>query len=207
MITNFKLYENFLTDKDKIKSWLDSMSIEDYTINPDLTVDVNGYVDISKKNLTEIPVQFGIVKGTFYCNHNFLTNLIGAPSNIKNSLYCNNNILSNLIGAPSIINGSVYCYNNQLTTLTGVPSTIEGEFVCSNNPLEDINDLDSKILIKSIEYTRYWITEIEEKTWDKYFDHWINKDPDIFIHLKDKISDTIKNKYDYLFNAEKFDLI
>lgn len=62
-----------LKTKAEIQAWLDKMGVENYIINNDLTVDVNGSVDLDRKGLIEIPVQFGIVTGNFYCNENDLT--------------------------------------------------------------------------------------------------------------------------------------
>ena len=58
--------------------WLTDMGIATYTYENG-KVDVHGDVDISNKNLTSIPVQFGMVSGNFYCWYNKLTSLAGAP--------------------------------------------------------------------------------------------------------------------------------
>jgi hypothetical protein len=44
----------FLKTKGEIKNWLDCYGIKNYTINDDLTVDVNGSVDLYDKNLSSI---------------------------------------------------------------------------------------------------------------------------------------------------------
>jgi len=41
------------------------MKFKRISLNENITGDVN----ISNKNLTEIPIQFGIVKGNFWCRH------------------------------------------------------------------------------------------------------------------------------------------
>ena len=266
MITNFKLYENFLTDIDKITYWLDHMKIINYTINDDLTVDVDGDVYISYKNLAEIPVNFNKVHGYFDCRNNELISLEGCPNIIGKSFNCSNNRLTSLVGCPSTINGSFNCYNNYITSLKYCPTTINGDFDCRNNlltsleyfptfikesiylhynnltnlkgcptivngdfycsynnlvslkgcptkisgifycnsdnDLYDINDLDSQLFIKfnnNISVSNY--------VYDKYFEKWIEKDINIFPVLKDKVSDEIKQKYSYLFNASNFDII
>ena len=53
--------------KEEIQNWLDRLRIKNYTINEDLTVDIKGDIEISSKDLTIIPVQFGNVTGSFYC--------------------------------------------------------------------------------------------------------------------------------------------
>jgi hypothetical protein len=53
-----------------------------YKINDDLTVDVDTDVNISCKYLTNIPIQFGIVIGSFECQSNNLTSLKGCPTKV-----------------------------------------------------------------------------------------------------------------------------
>ena len=54
----------------EIINWLDRYNIQYCTINEDLTVDVEGDVNLSKKGLNFIPVQFGRVSGNFDCSDN-----------------------------------------------------------------------------------------------------------------------------------------
>jgi hypothetical protein len=83
------------------------------TIHPDGTVDVKGNVDISKQELTEIPVQFGIVSGKFNCEYNKLTSLQGAPREVVGSFYCYGNKLESLQGAPREVGGHFVCFDNK----------------------------------------------------------------------------------------------
>lgn len=62
----------------KLQEKLKDLKIKDYKINNDLTVDVVGDVNLSGKGLTEIPVKFGVITGSFYCSNNQLTSLKGA---------------------------------------------------------------------------------------------------------------------------------
>ena len=124
-----------LKDKEAIKHWLNSMKIENYTINDDFTVDVDGYVDISQKKLINIPVQFGIVKDHFACNDNQLTNLDGCPQSVGKDFHCNNNQLTSLVGCPQSVGEGFYCYNNQLISLEGSPQVVGEDFFCYNNQL------------------------------------------------------------------------
>lgn len=79
-----------LKTKKDIKQWLDEMNINPYTINDDYTIDVNGDVSISYKNIYEIPIQFGNINGYFACNNNNLISLSGHPKKCRN-FYCYNN--------------------------------------------------------------------------------------------------------------------
>jgi len=109
-----------LTSKQEIKNWLDEHKIQNYTINDDLTIDVDGNVDLHDRKLKKLPFQFGNVNGYFDCSYNQLTSLE----------HC-----------PKTVNGGFYCYNNQLTSLEHCPETVNGSFYCYNNPINSINEL------------------------------------------------------------------
>ena len=70
-------------NKKEIKNGIDLIGITNYKINEDLTVDVNTGVYIDNKNLSEIPVKFGIVGRSFDCSYNKLISLEYAPEIIN----------------------------------------------------------------------------------------------------------------------------
>lgn len=70
---HIKLFENF-KDIDQI---CEDYGIENYRINKDGTVDVDSDVNLSHKELMELPLKFGKVTGNFNCNDNLLTTLEG----------------------------------------------------------------------------------------------------------------------------------
>jgi hypothetical protein len=70
--------------------------IGNYSINPDGSIDVDGDVDLSYKNLDRIPIKFGVVTGMFYCNNNNLTSLENCPNEIKSWFNCSYNKLRSL---------------------------------------------------------------------------------------------------------------
>lgn len=128
------LNESFPTDKDEILEILTSLTIShrDCSIHPNGVVDVHSNVDISNKQLTSIPIQFGIVSGEFLCNRNKLTSLKGSPTKCK-AFYCDENELTALEFAPSTIMGNFDFDNNYITSLIGINdiiSEIHGEFHC-----------------------------------------------------------------------------
>lgn len=151
--------DNFLINEEDIVNWLTDKGISNYKINEDMTVDV--YEDVTLKNCEgSIPVQFGVIKGSFICSsnklttlkgcpekingsfncsHNQLTTLEHAPSSIGKGFYCNNNLLTSLVACPDIINGSFDCANNKLITLEGCPDIINDNFNCSNNQLTNFD--------------------------------------------------------------------
>lgn len=56
--------------KDDIIEWLNDYCIENYTINDDLTVDVNEYICLQYTNISLLPIQFGVINNSFYCRNN-----------------------------------------------------------------------------------------------------------------------------------------
>lgn len=119
-----------LDTKNGIKVWLDKMGIENYKINKNLTVNVNGNVDLSNKYLDKIPIQFGSVKGYFDISHNDIEELEGSP--IECEIFRGDgNKLINLIGSPKKCK-YFNCASNNLITLDGHPIECES-FYCLNN--------------------------------------------------------------------------
>lgn len=90
-------------------------NINDYRITDEYTVNVNGPVDLSFKNLKTIPIKFGVVRGTFDCSGNFLENLINSPFRVEANYLCKNQ------------------YNKTLKSLKGISKEIQGRFDCSDN--------------------------------------------------------------------------
>jgi hypothetical protein len=162
-----KLFEDF----SEIDAICKEYAIENYTINPDGTVDVDGDVYLYGKGLKELPLKFGKVSGWFdcrfnqlttlegsakevggwfACHNNQLTTLEGAPKEVGGHFNCNRNQLTTLDGAPKEVGGDFYCRNNRLTTLEGSPKEVGGSFYCNNNPLpkEILNFHDKKYILK-----------------------------------------------------------
>ena len=136
-----KLFEDF----NEVDTICKKYDIENYTINPDGTVDVDGDVNLSGKGLKELPLKFGKVSGDFYCHYNQLTTLEGSPKEVGGDFYCYNNQLTTLTGAPKEVGGNFYCYNNQLTTLEDAPKEVGGRFDCSSNQLTTLEGAPKEI--------------------------------------------------------------
>ena len=129
--------------------------IENYTINPDGSIDVSGNVCLSDKNLTRIPIKFNKVYGYFDCSYNFITSLEGCPREVVSHFYCSANEITSLEGSPEIVYGRYYCnFNNSLITTKGFPSIVSNDvsirFCNKLTSLEDYNlsyeklDIDNK---------------------------------------------------------------
>ena len=88
-----------------------------WKLNSEGKVDVDvGSVRMDGMNLTEIPVKFGSVSGSFICNNNQLTSLKNAPMDVGGVFYCDNNELTSLEFLPmSFGGGFLHVHNNPLT--------------------------------------------------------------------------------------------
>jgi hypothetical protein len=139
-ILPFQLFEasTSLTE-DQIK-WLNSCTEGSWKLNPSTgLIDVDGDFDCNRQNLTDFKgVRFGHVNGYFYCYHNQLTSLVGAPQKVGGDFYCDNNQLTSLEGAPQKVGDGFYCHNNQLTSLEEAPQKVERDFYCNGNQLTSL---------------------------------------------------------------------
>ena len=68
-------------------------NIENYKINPDESIDVDGNVILFNRRLTKLPLKFNKVTGDFSCTSNLLTNLEGCPNYVGGNFNCHLNQL------------------------------------------------------------------------------------------------------------------
>jgi hypothetical protein len=133
--------------------------ISNYHVNDDGSISVDGDVNLSGMQLTELPVRFKYVSGHFQLDRNSLKSLIGSPKKVGGSFSCstnelatlefspievganfncqNNNLVS-LVGSPTHIVGNFNCFDNLLTTLIGGPVTVDGDYYAYNNSLDTL---------------------------------------------------------------------
>ena len=137
-LKTYKIFENIKNNSELIIQ-LESYSIENYTINKDGTIDIDGDVDLSHKGLTKIPFNFGKVTGDFFCDNNQLINLEGCPKEVVRNFNCGNNKLTNLIGGPQEVGSSYYCSNNPLETLEGCAGDIGIDLFCRETKLTSLD--------------------------------------------------------------------
>ena len=106
--------------------------IRNYTINLDGSIDVVDSVYLNGRNLTEIPLQFNYVWGSFHCHNNKLTSLKGSPKRLLGQYF--------------------QCHHNQLTDLEYFP--IVEDYTRSSvgmNPLKSISGYNGNIDLLSCE--------------------------------------------------------
>lgn len=112
--------------------------IENYTINDDGSIDVDGSVYLNEMDLKKLPLKFNRVSGSFHCDNNKLITLEGAPKWVGRTFYCFDNQLTSLEGAPEEVGGYFNCQHNQLTSLVGAPKWVGGDFNCCVNELTSL---------------------------------------------------------------------
>lgn len=145
----------------EIDSICKKYNLENYTINSDGSVDVDGDVDLrgigfwnyfygerklriprgekveSKWTLNKLPLKFRYVSGDFDCRFNNLSDLKGCPIKIEGSLYLYHNKLKSLEGCPDEVD-RLLISDNELESLKGCPKRVRGDFNCSNNKLTSL---------------------------------------------------------------------
>ena len=90
--------------------WIKSRS----TINTDGSLDVDGNVWLDELELTEIPLKFNKINGSFDCACNQLTNLKNCPNEVNGYFNCSYNQLTSLEGCPKEVGKNFYCYGNKV---------------------------------------------------------------------------------------------
>ena len=139
---HIKLFENF--DTNSIDEICKKFKIENYTINDEGSIDVEGRVFLYGRNLKEIPLKFNKINGDFDISHNTLSNLYNSPKYITGNFNCSNNsILTSLEGAPISCN-LFACTNTILQSLEGMGTDYNNINLCANN-IKNLKGIQSHI--------------------------------------------------------------
>lgn len=123
-------------EKARIKRWLSYQRIMHYQINSDLSVDVDGSVDISGNSLKRIPIQFGRVNGNFNCSRNLLKSLKGCPQVVLGNFSCDHNPLQSFEYSPKYVKSEYRCHPSPLQTLENFKTRVEGLLILSGDKYE-----------------------------------------------------------------------
>ena len=130
------LRKNLGLGKDElIRKWLDEHKITNYTINNDLTIDVDGDIDLDCYKEEQLPdyIQFGKVTWAFRIFACYkLKSLKGCPKEVGGNFDCTFcSELASLEGAPEKIGGNFDCREcANLKLLKGAPKEVGGYFDC-----------------------------------------------------------------------------
>ncbi len=101
--------------EEEIHKICDKLNIDNYTINPDGSIDVNDDVVILIF-INELPIKFNKVSGNFYCSYNNLSTLKNFPNEVCGETFLYGNPLKSLDG----YNGDydkLYCDNKDYLIL------------------------------------------------------------------------------------------
>ena len=137
-IKPYKIFEsnspNFPTTREEVIEVCENYKIIDYTINDDLSIDVDGGVYLGEKDLKHLPLKFNYVSGIFVCRINKLKSLEGCPKTVNGSFFCSDNKLKSLEGCPKTVGDGFYCSNNELRDLEYFPE-VDGIISMRENPV------------------------------------------------------------------------
>lgn len=133
----------FLKTEDEITAWLKSMGVKKFVIVEDgknFKVDASGHVDLTKKNLSYIPVQFGVIDGSFSISNNpNLESLKGCPEEVTAKFSCAmNRKITSLEFGPKKVGGLYNIRQCSLTDLKGAPEEVGGNFNAFGNGLKSL---------------------------------------------------------------------
>jgi hypothetical protein len=120
-------------------------NIENWNLNEDGSIDVDGDVYLNDKGLNKLLLKFRNVSGNFSCSFSNLTSLKGCPELVGGSFFCSYNKLTSLEGSPESVGGNFNCYYNKLTSLEGVPESVGGDFFCYRNNLTSLEGAPESI--------------------------------------------------------------
>lgn len=141
-----KLFEELDIEKRKQKIYVlcEDLGLSNYTVNDDLTVDVDDHVIIKDRKFKKLPVMFGTIGGDFIiksCNN--LQTLVGSPKIV----YCNYELVGNfslkdMDYVPYLVGGSFKIkYHKNLLNIK-YPNKIGGDIILSNLYIEALGDMN-----------------------------------------------------------------
>lgn len=135
--------KNLITKEeiDRINLFCKENLVHNAVINHSGTIDSNGNVNLYKRNLPRLSVNFDIIRGMFVISFNTLTSCDGFPTEVHGRFTCSHNKITSLIGGPQTVVGDYQCSNNRLTCLEGLPDTIIGNLMCANNNLVSLDGI------------------------------------------------------------------
>lgn len=140
-----KTYSDFLNES--VETQLTEAQIDylnnvchkgNWKVNSEGKVDVNGNVSMDRTKWEEIPVKFGKITGSFWCQHcNHLKSLEGSPEEVGehyNCMYCKK--LKSFKGSPRKIGGAFEArYCSLVKSLVGAPTEVKKEFLVTGCPI------------------------------------------------------------------------
>lgn len=122
-----------------------SYGIKNYTINDDMSIDVNGNVYLSSKGISSFVIKFNKVSGNFDCSWNKIFTLYNSPNFVGGNFNCGVNNLLSLEYGPYYVGGDYICSNNYIENLYNSPNFVGGNFNCVKNNISFIDGFNTHI--------------------------------------------------------------
>jgi hypothetical protein len=140
--------------------------ITKYSINEDSSIDVNENVDLYSMGLTELPLKFNIVYGSFNCSYNHLTTLKGCPKIITDDFNCSRNNINSLEHGPKVVISDYYMMLNKLTSMDYLPESV-GNYLYLDGDVDLPNGVDFSVK-EFNEYDTYKLVYDYDKWYGSY---------------------------------------
>jgi hypothetical protein len=119
--------------------WCD---IENYTINSDGSVDVDGDVCIESYERDTLPFKFNVINGDFRVAHSDISDISMFPNKVTGGFYCNVNMITSCVGITQDVGTDFFiCGNEELHSVKGVPMRINGSFSCSDMNIKTLDGM------------------------------------------------------------------
>ena len=154
-------------DLEKKKDIKKQRLLKEFTLNPSTnrydcgwSLDTSDLKYLISEDGNGFTINFGVIKGGFYCQDLGLTSLKGAPQTVDGDFNCSYNELTSLEGAPQEVGGHFSCISNKLTSLEGAPQTVGGWFDCSYTELTSLEGAP-KIVGKNFYCVKNKLTSLE----------------------------------------------
>lgn len=109
--------------------------IKNYTINEDLSIDVNGGVELDWMDFGYLPIKFKKVSGDFSISYCGLNTLEGCPEFVGGYFDCSFNYLTSLDFSPKVVERYFDCRSNSKLKTNYCETKLKGYFV--TNKVED----------------------------------------------------------------------
>lgn len=193
-LKSFKQKWDFRQKSKEIRKICDRYNIVNYTINSDLSIDVNGSVYINNRSflstIFKIPIKFNNVSGDFDCSNTGLQSLENCPKSVGGFFSSDYNNLDSLVGSPEYVGdsfnfrgnniksfkgspercGDIDCSFNDITSFEGFPKS--SWIICRGNPIEVFVDLVGTFDYYKIElFNDYDIIQGDEVIFDRFNDY------------------------------------
>ena len=156
--------------ENNIKNICKSYNIKGYTINDDMSIDVDRSVFLNNKELNKLPLNFNKVDDDFYCEINHLTSLKGSPKYVGGNFSCYRNNLTSLLYAPKEINRGITCAFNNIEVIGNIPKC-KGLNLYNNNvkTFQDLKNFRELFSVDDNPIEELWYL-FQDKEYMEYFD-------------------------------------